>query len=150
MIGMVYEDVTQNIDDVPIDLGDVVFLKPKKIHDDPIKPAIKLDVANINSNPSDSVQSISDTKPYAINQPKSNTNRADLLVVKAKALEYINANCNRDIKLATKGNILWIVDDNSREIILRGTGLGNVCLNTVDRHFLQQLVIPMNYTLRFE
>ncbi len=76
--------------------------------------------------------------------------QAKLMQVKAQVMNYLMNDCNQGMKLANRSNILWLVNHDQKEIILKGVNLGQVCISSASSQYLQELVKPSAYKLRIE
>ena len=143
------EDI--DLSDVYIDLNDVTLLSNNQdnhSHSGRLNsnPSVhKVDIKNIDN------AMESDQKRVVINEnvPKKNVKKL-LQSVKSQVMEYLDRDCNIETKLATRSNILWVVNHDQKEILLKGVSLGSLCLTSINEKHIKHLVSPSGYGIRIE
>lgn len=132
--------------DVEIEMEDITALRIPKLQPDPSNGQIE----TIPTQSNRPVIPPEDARDTAINTSVMRHRGKIFAQVKAQVMEYLDHDCNADSKIANRSNIMFLVNHDQREILLRGISLGKLCLNSANKEYLRQLIRPTNYRLRIE
>ena len=70
--------------------------------------------------------------------PKTETK---IIELKSKIMNYILSDCNSFGKVIDRSNINLVVDPATREIVISASARGSLCLNAVNKNYIQQIAL---------
>jgi hypothetical protein len=71
--------------------------------------------------------------------------RAKFLNFRASVLNYFMSDCNIGENVINKSNINLLVDDDTKEILIKGSGKGKLCLDIVSKGVIEQIANENGY-----
>ena len=80
--------------------------------------------------------------PY--NKNTRNKKFGSIKTLKSRIVNYILADCNSGAKIINKNNIDLLIDNDTKQILIRGIGNGKMCLNNINTSIIQNIIIQEN------